>query len=82
MARWNSTLTDAGINMLANVTDERALQIVRMACGSGSCAAADMRTQTALTNYVMDIPITASRLISKREPNAVVSKFIFMFFLL
>ncbi|MBR1738539.1 MAG: hypothetical protein IJ736_16290 [Firmicutes bacterium] len=60
MKRWNATITDQGLNMLANVTDARPLRIVRMACASGRCADAELRAQTALTNYVSDIPIMSS----------------------
>ena len=62
--RWNRTVTTLGLNLLANVTEENPINIVRMACASGSCPTDQMQAQTALTNYVMDIPITASSQVS------------------
>lgn|GEM_PF-4652598 len=64
MSRWIRTITTLGLNLLANVTDTRPINIVRMACASGVCDPDELISQTSLTSEVCDIPITASQQLS------------------
>ena len=64
MSRWTRTITTLGLNLLANVTDTRPINIVRMACASGVCDPDELISQTSLTSEVCDIPITATQQLS------------------
>lgn len=69
MSRWKSVVTATGLNLLSNVTDTKAINIVRIGCGSGKVEDEQMEKQTAITNYVMDMDIIEAKQIDGAKYN-------------
>jgi hypothetical protein len=61
MSRWKSVVTNVGLNLLSNVTDSRAINIVAVKCGVGKAAENQLASQTELTGYKCDLQLTESR---------------------
>lgn len=61
MSRWKSVVTNQGLNILSNITDTKAMNIVRIKCGSGRVAEEQLDIQTDVMQYKYDIPITESK---------------------
>ncbi len=60
MSRWKTVVTTVGLNLLSNVTDSRAINIVSVKGGTGKVAETALEAQTAITDYKADLKITAS----------------------
>lgn len=60
MSRWKTVVTTVGLNLLSNVTDSRAINIVSVKGGTGKVAETALEAQTAITDYKADLQITAS----------------------
>ena len=60
MNRWKSVVTDLGLNLLSNVTDSRAINIVAVKCGTGKATESELADQKDITEYKCDLQITSS----------------------
>ena len=59
MSRWKAVVTTVGLNLLSNVTDSRAINIVSVKGGTGKVAETTLETQTAISNYKTDLQIVS-----------------------
>ena len=55
MNRWKSVVTDLGLNLLSNVTDSRAINIVAVKCGTGKATESELADQKDITEYKCDL---------------------------
>jgi hypothetical protein len=60
MSRWKSVVTNVGLNLLSNVTDSKAINIVAVKCGTGKVSENSLENQTNISGYKCDLQIVSS----------------------